>query len=108
MKKLLLSICAIISFALLSCGGGNNDSTEKEYTPFGELVDHVFLWTIDSSGAEQGSAIFGLYENNGNYYVKFLGEYCRLSYYPVEVDGVRLNYKIETKDGYTYFLNIDE
>lgn len=91
---------------LVACTGGNNVDSSREDS-FGELVDHVFLWTIDNSGAEKGSAIFGLYENNGDYYVKFLGEYCRLWYNPIEIDGITLNYQIETKDGYEYFLNID-
>lgn len=107
MKKLLLSICAILALGLISCGGGSNDNDGGEYTSFGEYIAPVYLWTIDSSGAEVGTAIFDLYEKNGDYYVDFYGEYCKLSHNPVEVDGVHLDYKIRTKEGYTYFLNIN-
>lgn len=90
---------------LLSCGNGESKPGQSNNDPYGSSVGLVQLWTVDSSGAEMGTATFELYEDSGNYYVKFYGTYYKLFRIREFSTGrTTLMYKFKTTEGYHYYL----
>ncbi len=91
---------------LVSCNtNSSNDNRIPTNQNFpGEEVGLVFLWTIDDSGAEQGTAAFPLYDDNGTFYVDFHGTpYILREISPVDIGGNVLCYAMPTEFG-TYYL----
>lgn len=102
-KSLLFVIIGIIIFS--SCGNNSGRQSAPFNTQYGKPVGMVQLWTIDSSGAEPGSAAFELYKDSGNYYVKFLNRHYRLSRTrPFRAGDAILTYEFTSVEGYQYYL----
>ena len=108
-RKTFLLIISAIGMMMTACGsdrsGSNNPRSSSESK--GENLGLVLIWTIDDGEASQGTAPFDLYYDNGNYYVDFYGEMCKLrEIEPIYIDDTKLCYLFTTsKMGpYTYYL----
>lgn len=106
MKRKLTVIAGFVMIILAACSNKpSNDGydTPHQYFP-GEEIGLVYLWTVDDSGAERGSATFPLYSDDEDYYVDFHGTPYKLhEMSPVDVGGNVLCYSMPTEFG-TYYL----
>ena len=106
MKRMLTIMMGFVMIILSACS--NKPSNDGYDTPYqnipGEEVGLVYLWTVDDSGPEQGSATFPLYSDDGDYYVDFHGTPYKLhEISPVNVGGNVLCFTMPTEFG-TYYL----
>ena len=103
-KFFLLIVMGLITIGLISC---NNSKEPQSYAPDipGEDVGLILVWVIDGNEATRGTAPFALYDDNGNYYVDFNGEACKVrKISPINVGDAVLYYSFSTNLGDTYYL----
>lgn len=90
---------------LTSCANGNDNQSQQVDNTHGSPIGLVWLWTVDSNGADSGTATFELFQDNGSYYVKFYGRYYRLSRVsPYDTGRGVLTHTFTTVEGYQYYL----
>jgi hypothetical protein len=102
--KSLLKILVVITL-FTSCANSNEDQGLLVDKTHGSPIGLVWLWTVDSDGAESGTATFELFQDNDNFYVKFYGKYYRLfRIIPYDTGKGYLTHTFTTVEGYQYYL----
>lgn len=93
---------------LSSCTDSNwSDNSTQTVNISRRSAALVQLWSFDGDEISKGTAPFSLYEDNGDYYVDFYGERCKLKRItPIDTDYVTLYYKFTSSKvgSYTYYL----